>query len=123
MMYPWQLDMMKKLEGFKPGEMTVMMAGRGVGKSSITALHRLWNDVMDRPITDITIWETKLHGARLWGARPDGGRWFEMETWCTEKFGKPGSVWDDDLYRWYMNDRTFYFREERDLTMFVLKWR
>lgn len=87
------------------------------------AFQRLRNDILNRPITNITVWETKLHGARICGARPDGGQWYEMEIWSCEKFGNPGTIFEEEISRWYMNDRTFYFRDERDLTMFLLKWR
>ena len=30
---PWQMDMLKKLEGFKPDELVIWSAGRGAGKS------------------------------------------------------------------------------------------
>jgi hypothetical protein len=35
--------------------------------------------------------------------------------WCREQYGKSGS-------RWYENQRKFYFKDERDMTMFILKW-
>lgn len=49
--------------------------------------------------------------------------WTEFENWCIESFGptpKDG-VWTADA-RWYANDGQFWFRDEKDRTMFVLRW-
>jgi hypothetical protein len=52
-----------------------------------------------------------------------------MEVWCTEIFGERYSnIWGEKkapkpAQRWYTNDRKFWFREEKDRTMFVLRWR
>lgn len=67
--------------------------------------------------------ESKIHGKRIYAARPRGGDWLKMEQWCIKTFGKPGSVWDLNIHRWYMNDQTFFFSGESDLLMFILKWR
>jgi hypothetical protein len=80
---------------------------------------------------EITVFESKLHGVKLWGAKVGeiclasaaSNRWLEMERWCTEQFGDHGSIWDTEITRWYMNNRSFFFRDGRDLTMFLLKWR
>jgi hypothetical protein len=54
--------------------------------------------------------------------------WKEMEDWCVQTMGLAGSLWANSgltpklNYRWYMNDSKFWFREQSDLTMFILKW-
>ena len=35
--------------------------------------------------------------------------------WCREYFGKSGS-------RWFEQDKKFYFKDEKDLTMFILRY-
>ena len=36
-------------------------------------------------------------------------------TWCLEHFGKSG-------HRWYENQSKFFFKDERDMSMFILRW-
>lgn len=129
-LHPWQMDTLKKLEGFKPGELMVISAGRRAGKSMLTAqaIDRLMNNLMSSPIEDLILSEGKVYGARYYCVEPVGGSWLRMETWCSDNMGSTGSAWDKDKApepnaRWYMNDRRFWFREERDRTMFILKWR
>lgn len=55
---PWQLDIYNRLNGLKPGELTVMCAGRRTGKSMMSA----WaNNVarMDRLDDPVTAWYKK----------------------------------------------------------------
>ena len=35
--------------------------------------------------------------------------------WCKEHFGKSG-------HRWYENQSKFFFKDERDMSMFILRW-
>jgi hypothetical protein len=35
--------------------------------------------------------------------------------WCNEYFGKSGS-------RWFEKKKKFYFKDEKDMTMFILRW-
>ena len=39
----------------------------------------------------------------------------EHENWCKTQFGKPGS-------RWFLKGDKFYFKDEKDMTMFILRW-
>ena len=36
-------------------------------------------------------------------------------VWCNSNLGKPGS-------RWFEKKDKFYFKNEQDMTMFILKW-
>ena len=56
----WQQDMLKKLEGFKPGELMITSAGRGAGKSR-------WPQRMQAPYQ-------VLGGV----AQCDDGAWYEV---------------------------------------------
>jgi len=130
MMYPWQKEMLEKMYKYK-GRGIVQITGRGVGKGdfSAQALKRLWDDIVFSPLQEIVLAEGKVYGARYYTAEPVGGNWREMEAWCMEHFGSAGAhIWGTDkapepAERWYMNNRKFWFRNEADLTMFILKWR
>lgn len=39
----------------------------------------------------------------------------QAQAWCKERFGTSAS-------RWFEKKDKFYFRNEQDLTMFILKW-
>jgi hypothetical protein len=39
----------------------------------------------------------------------------QAQTWCLERFGKSGA-------RWFEKKDKFYFKNEKDLTMFILRW-
>ena len=128
---PWQEKLLVDIEagGFKSGEMAVMMAGRNVGKSTYEiALRRLMTEFANRPIEELVLSEGRLSGSRFYCVEPVGGNWKEIETWAKETYGEPGEVWPKDQFnwpdgmRWAMNNRKFWFRNERDRTLFVMKW-
>lgn len=129
--YPWQIDMLKKMSQYK-GRGLIQMTGRQAGKSVLNsaAFQRMWNDLYaERPVTDLILTETKLHGARYYCVQPEGGNWKDMEAWTKQTFGEPGDVWPSQDFawpespRWVQNNRKFWFRNEADRTMFVMKWR
>jgi hypothetical protein len=72
--------------------------------------------------------EGKVYGARYHCVEPVEGNWKDMESWCRAIYGAPGEhIWGYNsapipLERWYMNARKFWFRDERDRTMFMLRW-
>jgi hypothetical protein len=123
--HPWQE---KIVGGFKPGEMTIVTSGRQTGKSQMQAYMRLWNDIHYRPVEDLKLTEGTVYGSQYYCVEPVGGSWFDMETWCIDSFGTPGThMWDsgsvDPAQRWYMNNRKFWFRDDADRLMFVMRWR
>jgi hypothetical protein len=122
------------LDGFKPGELVIMSAGRGTGKSMLTKAYvdRMMQDIMSRPIEDMVLSEGRVYGARYHCVEPIGGNWREMEDWCINTYGETtGSIWAEEVdkktpapgERWYANNRKFWFRKESDRTLFILKWR
>lgn len=131
MMQDWQLNVLNKLQGIKPGQLSMTMSGRRTGKSQMSsvAFQRLWNDIHYRPVEELKLTEGTVYGKRYHCVEPVGGHWPEMEAWCFETFGKTeGSIWAETKTpmpneRWYMNNRKFWFRDEKDLLMFVMKWR
>jgi hypothetical protein len=55
--------------------------------------------------------------------------WEDMMLWCVNQFGDTGSLWRETKnltpepnQRWYANDRKFWFCDEADRTMFLLRW-
>lgn len=53
-----------------------------------------------------------------------GGDWWEdkeaMESWCSEKFGPHNKNYNNP--RWCRDSFYFKFKNEKDATMFVLRW-
>jgi len=131
-MHIWQIDLLDKMTKYK-GKGVVQITGRQMGKSywSSQAIDRLMRDIMQQPVSDLVLSEGTVYGSRYYTVEPIGGNWLEMEKWCGKTFG-PGStkVWQHDMskapapeLRWYMNNRKFWFRDEQDRMIFVLKWR
>jgi hypothetical protein len=96
--------------------------------NSIEALKRLIEDIhLSHPKQLITS-TGNVYGQNYITVRPEGGGWLDMETWCWETFGSPGSdMWGVDdppipAARWYNNNRKFWFRDEKDASMFILRW-
>ena len=129
-MQPWQMELLEKMYKYKGRGMT-QITGRNTGKSNFSAqaLNRLWEDIAWSPVQDIVLSEGTVYGARYYTAQPVGGNWREMEAWCYETFGNSGeNIWGEKeapepAQRWYMNNRKFWFRDEMDRMIFVLKWR
>ncbi len=78
--------------------------------------------------------EGRVFGARYYTVKPvpswdlyqDWGgvdRWNDMVAWCVETFGPTpkNGIWTPGS-RWYVNNAKFWFRNEADQTLFVLKW-
>ncbi len=133
-MHPWQLDILDKMTQYK-GKGFVQITGRGMGKSTLNsmfsgqAFQRLWDDIHNRPVEELKLSEGTVYGSRYYTVEPVGGSWKEMELWCMQTFGSTtGSIWGEKAapepaMRWYMNNRKFWFRDEADQLMFVMKWR
>jgi len=130
MIQPWQMNVLNKLQGVKKNELIMMTAGRRSGKSmpGSHAFQRLWDELHNRPVEDLKISDGTIYGARYYTVEPVGGSWREMEQWCMAQFGSAGGhIWGDKApepaQRWYMNNRKFWFRNEADRLMFIMKWR
>ena len=77
-----------------------------------------------------------IYGLRYYTVEPKNLEWQEtramwedMLLWCHNQFGETGSLWRETKnltpepnQRWYANDRKFWFRDEADRTMFLLRW-
>ena len=134
MIQPWQIKMLDKMTQYKGKELTTFAAGRNTGKSAFSgqAFQRLWEDLHARPVERLVLSEGTVYGSRYYCVEPYGGSWMEMEKWVLKTYGEStGSIWAEEKYkhsaqpgeRWYGNNRKFWFRDEADRTMFILKWR
>ena len=138
MIQPWQIKMLDKMSGFKKGELIMMTASRQSGKSMLGshAFQRLWDELHNRPVEDLKLTEGTVYGSRYYCVEPTGGSWRDMEHWCHTTFGDPGDkIWSSETElttlvpaplpekRWYMNNRKFWFRNDTDRLMFVMRWR
>ena len=126
----WQTNVLNKLQGIKPSQLILTMAGRGTGKSVMNgaAFLRLWDDIHNRPVERLILSEGTVYGSSYYCVEPVGGSWTEMELWCMQAFGETtGSIYGENVpepaQRWYMNNRKFWFRDQADQLMFVMKWR
>ena len=75
--------------------------------------------------------EGRHYGARYHTLKPEGYTpnwdnqiWGGMVEWAVEQFGAAGSLWDSEPHcdRWYVNNAKFWFRDEEDAIMFILRW-
>ena len=127
----WQMNVLNKIQGVKKGELSITMAGRRTGKSMLGshAFQRLWDELHNRPVEDLKLTEGTVYGCRYYCVEPVGGMWLEMEAWCIKAFDSTqGSVWGENpppepAQRWYMNNRKFWFRDDADRLLFVMRWR
>jgi hypothetical protein len=76
--------------------------------------------------------EGRVFGARYWTVHPvmepnwiyeHHRHWDEMLAWVVDTFGPTAKdgVWTPSQ-RWYVNNAKFWFREEKDLLVFLLRW-
>lgn len=66
----------------------------------------------------------RVYGARYLTVHPlNGARWNDMMEWMVKTFGPTAhdGVWTPGM-RWYANNAKFWFRNEQDKMLFVLKW-
>jgi len=43
--------------------------------------------------------------------------WFSAGTWCLDNIGEQGVMW-----QWHKDPGVFYFKNEKDATLFALRW-
>ena len=133
-LYEWQKGLFTTAVGFKPGEMAIMTAGNGTGKSVLasTQFQTMWNSIFNpkpEPISDLILEESRASGARYYTVEPVGGTWADMEAWCRTAFGEPGDLWATQDFvwpeaaRWMQNNRKFWFRSIKDRDWFIMRWR
>ena len=68
--------------------------------------------------------EGRVYGARYLTVHPNNSYdWNEMMAWMVHTFGPSAhdGVWTPGM-RWYANNAKFWFRNEEDRTLFMLRW-
>jgi hypothetical protein len=68
--------------------------------------------------------EGRVYGARYLTVHPSNSwHWNDMMAWMVETFGPTAhdGVWTPNM-RWYANNAKFWFRNEADQLLFVLRW-
>lgn len=70
--------------------------------------------------------ETRWHGCKYYAVGiKDNEFWGSITPiieWTSETFGPAGDVWSDQAERYYMNSGKFFFRNESDVALFVMRW-
>lgn len=122
-LHEWQKTMLNNITGGIPvGTMDVLYGGRQTGKSYYYNKRSgsLCQEILGLQIETV---ESRIHGSKIIGLKLHGNvPWQEIETWCDKTYGPRSSLWDLEIGRWYVNDGAFWFRNERDITLFTLKW-
>lgn len=100
------------------------------------AAKQMAKDIDDELLMTMTGWhkleigEGRVYGARYLTVKPEGYTpnwdnqiWNKMVEWCVETYGPTAhdGVWTPSM-RWYVNNAKFWFRNEKDLNWFVLRW-
>jgi hypothetical protein len=94
------------------------------------AARRMAKDIDDELLMTTMGWhnleleEGRVYGARYLTVHPSNGwHWNEMMEWMITTFGPTAhdGVWTPNM-RWYANNAKFWFRNEKDLTLFLLRW-
>jgi hypothetical protein len=84
---------------------------------------------------ELELLEGRIYGARYYTVKPIFNlyesmtrgnvrpNWDDLTKWCEQTFGPQDleGVWVPGC-RWYANNSKFWFRNEIDRTVFVLKW-
>jgi hypothetical protein len=68
--------------------------------------------------------EGRVYGARYLTVHPGNSwQWNEMMDWMVTTFGPSAhdGVWTPGM-RWYANNAKFWFRNQKDLEWFVMRW-
>ena len=107
--------------------------GRQSGKStSLEALRDFLTNVTAPMVLSTS--EGEFLGQTYYCVEPRGWayaglEWNDMQAWCEKTLGPVGLVWhtiggqcSEPFQRWYVNGGQFWFRDEADRTMFVLRW-
>ena len=90
-------------------------------------MRTLFGETYELNISTGTVYDTQYQTAMpSWNPSRHGWynpEWNEMMAWCVKTFGPTAKdgVWTPGE-RWYANNSKFWFRDEADLLMFVLRW-
>jgi hypothetical protein len=118
----WQQDAIDK-QGVD-GRLYMNMA-RQSGKSTIV---KNWAKTLEQFAQGfrLELSEGTVFGQKYYCVEPQGWIWrdFEfkdMQAWCESTMERESDTITPNL-RWYVNGGQFWFRDETDRTMFVMRW-
>ena len=98
-----------------------MAAGRQFGKTDISDMAKQWIDEINVKRLE-TGYADNQPKWPYW-VRPynyDIGEWQDMNQWMFNTMGD--NNWLTENARWVGSNSKYWFRDERDRTMFILKW-
>ena len=99
-----------------------MAAGRQFGKTGLTTDQIWWDEMWNNTPRLETGYADNQPKWPYW-VRPcnySESEWQAMSVWITDTMGN--SNWSVENARWVGSDRKYWFRDERDRTLFLLKW-
>ena len=104
-LYPYQQDLLTKLDGWKPGEMMIISAGRRTGKSMLA---QTYNEIMQMAQT--------IPYSNAGKAEVDGELWYTVK--CNKEVGewvrslpKEGNWYEHIDSQWYLYQSMFDMHE------------
>lgn len=119
----WQIDLFNKMSA-NPDKLVMRMA-RQSGKSIMV---KDWAKTLEQFTQGfrLELTEGTVFGQKYYCVEPLGWIWrdFEfkdMQAWCEETMEREPDTITPNL-RWYVSGGQFWFRDEADRTMFVMKW-
>lgn len=118
----WQQDLVDKISA-NSDKITMQMA-RQSGKSTMINWAKTLEQFAQGFRLELT--EGTVFGQKYYCVEPLGWIWrdFEfkdMQEWCEETMGREPDTITPNL-RWYISGGQFWFRNEADRTMFVMRW-
>ena len=97
-----------------------MAAGRQFSKTDILDVRR-WIDEIN--VKRLETGYAEIQPKYPYWVKPlnySADEWLKMEYWIVDTIGY--SDWSVEHARWVGSDRKYWFRDERDRTMFILRW-
>ena len=120
-------DYQKKLfKAYSTADTTITMSmGRQSGKSTMV---KDWAKTLEQFVQGfrLELTEGTVFGQKYYCVEPQGWIWREFEwkdmvAWCEATMEREPDTITPNL-RWYVNGGQFWFRDEADRTMFVMRW-
>jgi hypothetical protein len=122
-MKDYQKDLLEKI--CTTADKITMQMSRQSGKSIVV---KNWAKTLEQFVQGfrLELSEGTVFGQRYYCVEPQGWIWrdFEfkdMQVWCEATMGREPDNITPNL-RWYVSGGQFWFRDEGDRTMFVMRW-
>ena len=98
-----------------------MAAGRQFSKTDISKMAEQWINELN--MKRLETGYAEIQPKYPYWVKPlnySADEWLDMSDWITETMGE--SDWSSANTRCIGSNRKYWFRDERDRTMFILKW-